>query len=86
MDAAGRLRAVMSYCAVQPPSMGNAVPVIDAAASVHRNTASAPICSVVTNWRVGCAWSYTSLTTSSSVMPRAFAVSGICLATSGVST
>ena len=41
------------HCAVHPPSMGSAAPVIEAPASVHRNTASAPICSVVTNWRVG---------------------------------
>ena len=51
----------LPYCAVQPPSIGSAVPVIDAAASLHRNTDSAPICSVVTNWRVGWACSSTSL-------------------------
>ena len=54
--------------------------------SLHRNTASAPICSVVTNWRVGWACSSTSRMTCSSVSPRALAVSGICFCTSGVST
>jgi hypothetical protein len=44
-----------AYWAVQPPSMGIAAPVIERAARVQRNTASAPISSVVTNCRVGCA-------------------------------
>jgi hypothetical protein len=43
------------YWAVQPPSIGMAAPVIERAARVQRNTASAPISSVVTNCRVGCA-------------------------------
>src|SRR4030095_13694280 len=41
--------------AVQPPSTGRSAPVIDAAASVHRNAVSAAICSTVTNFFVGCA-------------------------------
>ena len=45
--------AGFAHWAVQPPSTGKAVPVIDPAASEHRNTASAPSCSVVTNFLVG---------------------------------
>lgn len=37
------------YCAVHPPSIDTGTPVIVFAASEHRNTASAPICSVVEN-------------------------------------
>jgi hypothetical protein len=40
-------------CAVQPPSTGNAVPVIDAAMSLDKNTASAPISSTVANFLFG---------------------------------
>ena len=46
--AAGR------YCATQPPSMEIGAPVIVAAASEHRNTASAPIYSGVVNFVIGC--------------------------------
>ena len=86
LASACRPHSCQLHCAVHPPSIGTAAPVIDAAALVQRNTASSPICSVVTNWCVGCACKSTFLTTSSSVMPRAFAVSGICFSTSGVST
>ena len=47
--------------------------VMEAAASLHRNTASAPISSMATKCLVGCAASSTSRLTSSSVMPRVFA-------------
>lgn len=50
---------------------------MDAAALVQRKTQSAAICSVVTNCRVGCACRSTFLTTSSALMRRALAVSGI---------
>src|SRR5689334_12220537 len=70
--------SVRIHCAVHPPSTGRAAPVIEAAASLQRNTDKAPICSVVTNCRVGWAWRRTSRTTSSSLIPRALAVSGIC--------
>src|ERR1700753_3084264 len=39
--------------AVQPPSIGNMVPVMDLASSEARNTANAATCSTVTNSRVG---------------------------------
>jgi hypothetical protein len=73
----GRSYGVQHYCAVQPPSMAMLLPVICAAASEHRNTASAATCSTVTNSLVGCAASMTSRLTCSSVRPRAFMVSGI---------
>src|SRR5512132_482570 len=60
--------SVRIHCAVHPPSTGRAAPVIEAAASVQRKTDSAPICSVVTNCRVGWAWRRTSRTTSSSLI------------------
>jgi acetyl-CoA carboxylase carboxyl transferase subunit alpha len=72
--------------AVQPPSIEMLAPVICAAASEHRKTASAATCSTVTKSFVGCAVSMTSLMTCSFVMPRAFIVSGICLSTRGVQT
>ena len=43
-------------------------------------------CSTVTNFLVHCAASRTSRLTCSSVIPRAFAVSGICFLTNGVRT
>jgi aspartokinase len=54
------------------------VPVIEAAASEHKNIVVPASSSTVTNFLVGCAASKTSRLTCSSVMPRAFAVSGIC--------
>src|SRR6185436_9007133 len=42
------------YCAVQPPSTGKAAPRISAAASEHRNTVNAPICSGVAKASDGC--------------------------------
>jgi hypothetical protein len=61
-------------------------PVICAAESDERKTASAATWSTVTNSLVGCAASSTSRLTCSSVMWRAFMVSGICFSTSGVHT
>ena len=59
--AAGSNRtASPCQCAVQPPSTGSAVPVIDAAASLRRNTASAPISSTVAKRLFGCCASSTS--------------------------
>ena len=74
------------YSAVQPPSIERLAPVICAASSPHRNSASAATCSEVTNSLVGCASSSTSLMTCSLVMLRAFMVSGIWCSTSGVQT
>ena len=75
-----------SYSAVQPPSIERLAPVIGAASSRHRNSASAATCSEVTNSLVGCAASSTSFMTCSLVRLRAFIVSGICCSTSGVQT
>src|SRR5215813_12402352 len=74
------------HCAVQPPSIERLAPVICAAASEQRYTASEATCSTVTNSLVGCAARSTSCLTCSSVNPRAFMVSGICFSTSGVHT
>ena len=76
----------LPYSAVQPPSIERLAPVIWAASSPHRNSASAATCSEVTNSLVGCASRSTSLMTCSLVMLRAFMVSGICFSTSGVQT
>ena len=78
------LPASRRQCAVQPPSTGSAAPVIEAAASLARNTASAPISST---WRTACsaaARSSTSRITCSRGMPCALAWSSICSSTSGV--
>src|SRR5438132_7986511 len=48
------------YSAVQPPSIERLAPVIWAASSPQRNSASAATCSDVTNSLVGCACSSTS--------------------------
>jgi hypothetical protein len=40
MDA---MRGELGYCAVQPPSIGRLVPVIDAAPSEHKKRAALPI-------------------------------------------
>src|SRR2546427_215248 len=80
------VHALGGHCAVQPPSIDSSAPVIDAAASLARNTASSATSSTATNRLVGCAASRISRLTCSSVMPRAFAVSGICFSTSGVQT
>src|SRR3954454_14623959 len=69
--------ATAPYSAVQPPSIERFVPVICAASSPQRNSASAATCSEVTNSLVGCAASNTSLITCSLVRLRAFIVSGI---------
>ena len=52
-----------AYCAVQPPSMLRLAPVIEAASSRARNSASAATWSTVTNCLVGCAARRTSLMT-----------------------
>ena len=75
-----------AYAAVQPPSIERLAPVICAASSPQRNSASAATCSEVTNSLVGCASSSTSWMTCSLVRLRAFMVSGICFSTSGVQT
>src|SRR5581483_2254686 len=74
------------YSAVQPPSIESIAPVIAAAASLQRYAASAATSSTFTNSLVGCGARITSRITRSSLMPCAFACSGICLSTSGVRT
>src|SRR5918996_1713537 len=86
-NAARRLRPHLPvHCAVQPPSTGSAAPVIEAAASLARNTTSAPNSSGVTNCLLGCEARMTPRTTSSSLMPCAFAWSVIWPSTKGVRT
>src|SRR6266568_9486023 len=46
----GAVQIRLPQCAVQPPSTGSATPVIEAAASLARNTATAPISSTVANF------------------------------------
>src|SRR4051794_40310379 len=75
-----------SYAAVQPPSIARLAPVICAASSLHRKSASEATCSTVTNSLVGWAASRTSLMTSSLLMLRVTIVFGICFSTSGVQT
>ena len=75
-----------AQCAVQPPSTGSAVPVIDWPPGPHRNTASAPISSTSAKRLFGWAASSTSRITSSRLIPRALAVSSIWFSTSGVQT
>src|ERR1700694_2176990 len=77
---------ILPYSAVQPPSIERLAPVICAASSPQRNSASAATCSEVTYSLVDCAASSTSWITCSLVMLRAFMVSGICFSTSGVQT
>ena len=48
-----RIKGSATHCAVQPPSIGNNAPVIEAPASVQRKTEKTPICSVVMNFLVG---------------------------------
>ena len=54
------------------------VPVIEAASSEQRNVVRAAIWETSTNCLVGCAANRTSFITASSLIPRAFACSGIC--------
>ena len=63
----------LCQCAVQPPSTGSAVPVIEAAASLARNTASAPISETCAKRLFGCDFSSTSLITLSRGMLCALA-------------
>src|SRR5262249_46753674 len=71
-------------CAVQPPSTGNATPVIEAAASLARNTVSAPISSTVAKRLLGCWARSTSRMTCSRGMPCALAWPSTWASTSGV--
>ena len=69
------LRSALGPCqwAVQPPSTGSATPVIEAAASPHRNTTVPAISSTVAKRFVGCSARKTLRITSSRLMPCAFA-------------
>src|SRR5262245_18667483 len=83
----GRLLALaVAQCAVQPPSTGKATPVIEAAASLARNTVRAPISSIVAKRLFGCCASSTSRITCSRGMPCALAWPSVCASTSGVWT
>src|SRR5436190_4424607 len=75
-----------SQCAVQPPSTGSAVPVMDAPPGPQRKTARAPSSATSAKRLLGWAASRTSRMTSSRLMPRALAVSSIWFSTSGVQT
>src|SRR5215831_10488345 len=82
----GRIWPALSrfQCAVQPPSTGNAMPVIEAAAPEARKTESAPSSSTVAKRLLGCCASSTSRITFSRGMLCAFACPSICASTSGV--
>src|SRR5207247_1316099 len=47
-------KSLRLQCAVQPPSTGSAIPVIEDAASEARKTVSAPSSSTVANFLFGC--------------------------------
>lgn len=79
-------RACSHYCAVQPPSIAQATPRTWSAAGEHRNTASSPSCSVVTNSCEGCFSDTSAIFACSTVCPAWAARASICLCTSGVST
>src|SRR5215212_4752603 len=79
-------RSALTQCAVQPPSTGSAVPVIEAAASLARNVASAPISSTVAKRLLGCWARRTSRITCSRGIPWDFAWLSICASTRGVQT
>jgi hypothetical protein len=57
-----------------------------AAASPHRNTASAPMLSGLVNWCIGCFSDSSAISSSRTVLPEALARSSICFCTSAVST
>ena len=67
------LLSVPFQCAVQPPSTGRATPVMELAASPHRNTTVAAISSTVAKRFVGCSARKTLRMTSSRLMPCALA-------------
>src|SRR5205823_2724028 len=71
-------------CAVQPPSTGKAMPVIEPAASDARKTDSAPNSSTVAKRLLGCCASNTSRITFSRGMLCALAWLSICASTRGV--
>src|SRR5690349_8386211 len=80
------VHCLLPQCAVQPPSTGRAVPVMEAAWGPQRNTVSAPISAASAKRLLGVFLSNTSRTTLPSSIPCAVACSSICLATSGVQT
>src|SRR5262249_561452 len=71
-------------CAVQPPSTGSPMPVIEPAASEERKTDSAPSSSTVAKRLLGCCASSTSRITFSRGMLCALAWPSICASTRGV--
>ena len=84
--ATQRLANVSAYCAVQPPSILKAAPFDFICGRSGEEERKPRHLLDLQNCLVGCAASSTSLITCFSVMPRAFAVSGICFSTKGVRT
>src|SRR4051794_2505554 len=82
----GSRYGLFSYCAVHPPSMVRAAPVMLLAASELRNTASSPSCSGVTNLLEGCFSPSRSRAAASPLRPLRSASASICFWTRGVST
>ncbi len=66
--------------------MDSGAPVMVRAASEHRNTASAPICSGVVNSGIGCFSASRSCVTASTSRPSRSARAANCCSTSGVRT
>src|SRR5208282_1151547 len=75
-----------NYCALQPPSIGMAVPVMVSAAGLHRNSTSPANCSTVTKECIACFSATISLASCSTGLPEALARAWICFSTSGVLT
>ena len=74
----------LSYCAVHPPSIGMAVPVIWSAAGEQRKSASWPSCSIETNCCDGCFSASMLRPPASTSTPRACARATICGSISSV--
>ena len=72
--------------AVQPPSMGRAMPVMESAASEQRNFTMAPMFYAGTIFLMAALESMMSEMTLSSGMPWVCACAAICFSTSGVMT
>src|SRR4029077_6785686 len=74
------------YCAVHPPSIDRAAPVMVAASSPQRNTAKEPICSGEVKRNIGC-FSRTRFSFACSTgIPASCALASTCFCTKGVST
>ena len=76
----------LGYCATHPPSIETGAPVMVAAASEHRNTANAPICSGVEKRANGCFSARKSRVTSATALPSRLARASSWACTRGVRT